>query len=116
MIFLRLRRAVFTDSVEVSDISVDPPVKMRVRERIDMLDGIHIKIHNTAAAFAQKMIVRGSNRVEMIAAVHAGELVYFPVLRKKIQVAVYGSEADVRKAFTHFGIDDIGGGMLLRGP
>ena len=80
-------------------MGTDVAADMGLSQLIEGVHGCHWNVLNAAADIAVKVIVRGWIGIKPVASI-TGKLLDLSVLGKKGQVAVYGSEADIRHGRT----------------
>jgi len=110
---LFIPQAFGTLTIEEGYMSFNLSFKACTGNFIDMLYGLHLKIMNSSAAFAKKMIVGAYISIKAFTAVLTINFDYLTLLCKQIQVAIYRSQADIRIDCPYFHIYHIGSRMLF---
>ena len=82
-------------------------------QTVQILDGFHRKIQNSSAGSAYQMIVLMGLRVVVLNAAVGTDLTDFSELRKKVQVAVHGPQADMGKILSQRAVQGIGSGVVM---
>lgn len=106
-------QTVRADAAETGIHSLDPAVKALFCLRKQVFQTIERKICYAAAAGTDKMTVSGSVRVKVIDAVAYMEPQDLASVRQQRQVAVNGTQTDVRIFLPDILIDNVGGRVIF---
>ena len=80
---------------------------------VQIPDGFHGKIQNSSAGSAYQMVVLVGLRVVVLYAAVRTDLPDLSELRKKVQVAVHGPQADMGKILSQRAVQGIGSGVVM---
>jgi hypothetical protein len=108
-------QTIAAESVKTSGLSVYSAVKCLLGLGEHIIHAVKLQICHTTAVRADKMTVTGSIRVKMVNAVAYLQALYFSSVGEKRQIAVDGSQTDIRIFLPDVLIHNVGGGMILAG-
>jgi hypothetical protein len=88
-------------------------VKIFCGDAVDLVNTVHIKVYDTAAFPAVKMIMRGNIRIKMVCAVTDFYLLDLSDRGKQLEVAVYCPQTDAGVFLPYICIDKIGSRVVF---
>lgn len=106
-------QAVTAKAVKTSGLSLDSAAEIFPCVGKHVLHAAKLQIRHAAAGRADKMTVPGSIRVKMVNAVAYLQSLYFSSVSEECQIAVDGSQTDIRIFLPDIPIHNVGGGMIL---
>lgn len=89
-------KALRTDSVKIGEMTIDLPLKSGRCNQVDMCHWFGRQIGNSIAAGTTEVVVGSCRSVKTVAVITTGEPQNFTLCGQLAQVAVNGTEADVR--------------------
>src|SRR5699024_7740323 len=97
---------------EIGDMAFDLAAERNLRRILEKRMGVNVHVAHSSAVPAYEMIVGSGVAVKTVGAAAGGDLLDFAQFRQQGEIAVYSSQADVRKLFADIQIDRVGGGVV----
>ena len=102
-----------TDPIKTSHLFFYSAVEVSTCHLEHIIQTVHLQIGHAAAFGTDKMAVQGSISIKVIDTVTHLKSLYFSPVRQQRQIAIDGSQTDVRKFLPDVLINYVRGGMVL---